>query len=66
MSAAQLEDIQAELPLSELESLSKAIENAGSCDDSKDFIANLDEAIEYAMQTLAELQHLKSETKGTR
>lgn len=66
MTTAQLEDMQAELPLSELESLSKAIENAGSCDDSKDFLANLDEAIECAIQTLAGLQHLRSETKGTR
>ena len=54
------------LSLQQLESLSKAIENAGSCDNSEDFIANLDDAIEYAMQTLAELQHLRRETKGAR
>ena len=57
----QLEELQGELPISELEKLVKAIDNASYCENGEDFVNNLDEALGYVTEMLTELRYLRKE-----
>lgn len=59
LTPADLDELQADLPPTELRYLQEAVGHAGSCETADDFHDNLTDAIRYAQTMVEELQELQ-------
>jgi uncharacterized protein YlzI (FlbEa/FlbD family) len=61
----KLEELQSDLPTSQLSKLQKIMDNAESCESREDFVANVREAMDMTLELISELKWVLRESGGS-